>query len=208
MKTRILFLTLFCFMLLPFISACGENYSAEETAYINEIELEREELNEFMKNAPNSPFNFESKTEFHPLNYFDIDPDFVFESKLTQYNPKDTVTIIGTKGDEREFVKFGFLEFTYNSETYRLNVYQGEDPDFGVYHSVWFTDKTTGDETYDVGRYLSFELNDNPDHIYTIDFNKAHNPYCAYSPAFTCAIPSKEDHIDLAITAGEKKFHD
>ncbi|MCL4278406.1 MAG: DUF1684 domain-containing protein, partial [Ignavibacteriaceae bacterium] len=75
------------------------------------------------------------------------------------------------------------------------------------YYSIWFTDKTTGKETYGVGRYLDFELNENPDFIYTIDFNKAYNPYCAYSAMFTCPIPRKEDYIDMSIEAGEKNFH-
>ena len=44
--------------------------------------------------------------------------------------------------------------------------------------------------------------------VYTLDFNLAYNPYCAYSSAYGCAIPRKEDWLDLAITAGEKKWHD
>ncbi|MGE5401501.1 MAG: DUF1684 domain-containing protein, partial [Ignavibacteriales bacterium] len=66
---------------------------------------------------------------------------------------------------------------------------------------------TTNDETYGVGRYLDFEKNENPDYVYTIDFNLAYNPYCAYSPNYSCAIPTKDDYVDLAIRAGEKKFH-
>lgn len=49
---------------------------------------------------------------------------------------------------------------------------------------------------------------EDPNHVYTIDFNLAYNPYCAYSPNFSCAIPTKEDFITIAINAGEKKFHD
>jgi uncharacterized protein (DUF1684 family) len=76
-----------------------------------------------------------------------------------------------------------------------------------TYYSIWFTDKTTNDETYGVGRYLDFELNDDENFIYTIDFNLAYNPYCAYNPDYTCAIPTKEDYVDLKIEAGEKKYH-
>ena len=49
---------------------------------------------------------------------------------------------------------------------------------------------------------------DDPEHVYTLDFNLAYNPYCAYTPAYGCAVPRKEDHLDLAITAGEKKWHE
>jgi hypothetical protein len=75
------------------------------------------------------------------------------------------------------------------------------------YYSIWFTDKTTGKDTYGVGRYLDFELKDDPEFIYTIDFNRAYNPYCAYSSLFTCPIPRAEDYIDMEIEAGEKNFH-
>ncbi len=71
----------------------------------------------------------------------------------------------------------------------------------------WFTDKTTGNETYPVGRYLDFELNNDPEFIYKLDFNRAYNPYCAYSDLYTCAIPTKEDYLDFEIKAGEKTFH-
>lgn len=56
--------------------------------------------------------------------------------------------------------------------------------------------------------YLVFELSDDPEHVYTLDFNGAYSPYCSYSPAYGCAIPRQEDFLDLAITAGEKRWHD
>ena len=71
---------------------------------------------------------------------------------------------------------------------------------------MWFTDKTTNKESYGVGRYLRMEVFDDPDYIYEVDFNLAYNPYCAYSVDFSCAVPTKDDYIDLAITAGEKTF--
>jgi uncharacterized protein (DUF1684 family) len=75
--------------------------------------------------------------------------------------------------------------------------------------SVWFTDETTGKETYRVGRYVEVgEENPDPQFVYTIDLNKAYNPYCAYSDLYSCAIPRKEDHIPIAIRAGEKNYHD
>lgn len=191
-----------------FVSACGENYTIEEKAYINSVEQHREKKNESMKNDPYSPFNSRTKVEFHELNYYDVDPNFVFKSRLFEYPEKDTITIFGTKGEARETVKYGFLTFNFQNKNYKMNVYESESNNGQKYYSLWFTDKTTNEETYGVGRYLDFELNNNPDYEYTIDFNLAFNPYCAYSKDYSCAIPSKEDYIDLAITAGEKKFHD
>lgn len=187
--------------------SCSKNYTPEQRVYISGIESLREAKNISFKNDEDSPFNHKSKIHFEPLKYYDIDPSFVFKSKLYQYLVKDTLKVYGTKGEERKAVRFGYVMFNYDKKDYKINVYKGSTKTGQEYYSIWFTDKTTGDETYGVGRYLDFELNPNPDFIYTIDFNLAYNPYCAYSPEYSCAIPLKEDHIELAIKAGEKKFH-
>lgn len=184
------------------------NYTEEEKEYIESIIIERVEKNNSMKNDPNSPFNFKGKVPFHELNYFEVDPSFVFESKLEEYKKKDTIKVFGTKGEERSAVRFGFLPFNKDGREFKLNVYENIGRDSSIYYSIWFTDQTTNEETYGVGRYLNFELNNNKEHIYSIDFNLAYNPYCAYSADYSCAIPSKEDFLDLAIEAGEKKYHD
>jgi hypothetical protein len=194
-------------VIILFLASCGENYSPEKKEYIASIEKHRQEKDDFMKNDPNSPFNFKGKVEFHPLNYFEVDPDYVFESKLFEYPTKDTISIFGTKGEERKVIRYGYIKFEYKKNPYKLNVYEGSAKSGEKYHSIWFTDITTNDESYGVGRYLDFELNPEADFIYTIDFNLAYNPYCAYSPDYTCAIPTKEDFIDLKIEAGEKNFH-
>ena len=97
------------FILALLITACGQDYSPEQKEYISKIELERVEKNNWMQNDPSSPFNYKGKVEFHELNYFDIDPDFVFRSKLYELNPKDTVTIYGTKGEPRKVVRYGYV---------------------------------------------------------------------------------------------------
>ncbi len=74
--------------------------------------------------------------------------------------------------------------------------------------SVWFTDATTGHETCGVGRYVDVGLEfPDPAHRYVIDLNKAYNPYCAYSSKYSCAIPRQEDHLSVAVRAGEKIYH-
>jgi uncharacterized protein (DUF1684 family) len=41
---------------------------------------------------------------------------------------------------------------------------------------------------------------------FEIDFNFAYNPYCAYSPYFSCPLPPVENWLKLPIRAGEKNF--
>ncbi len=155
-----------------------------------------------------SPFNRDPKATFSPLKYYEPTSEFIFKSKLFENDPKDTVDVYGTRGELRRVINYGFVILNYNGEDYKVNVYKGFSRQGQPYYSIWFTDKTTGNETYGVGRYLDFEKDSDPDHIYTIDFNWAYNPYCAYSAEFTCPIPRGEDYIDIEIKAGEKNFHE
>ncbi len=198
----------FSVALLFVISCSQKNYTPEQKEYIAKIEKQRAEKDEWMKNSPHSPFNYKEKVSFEPLKYFPVDPDWVFHSKLYEYPKKDSLIIYGTKGEARPTLRWGYVKIKKDGKEYKINVYKSKARNGEYYYSIWFTDKTTGKETYDVGRYLDFEKVDDTNHVYTIDFNLAYNPYCAYSHHYSCAIPSKEDYIDLAITAGEKKFHE
>lgn len=188
--------------------SCGKMYSPEEKIYIASVQKSRQTKDDFMKNDPSSPFKRDSLSHFSPLKYFDVDPDFKFTSVLHEFDQKDTVIILGTKGEERKTVKFGYLLWKFRGKEYRINVYKGFTRSGQEYYSIWFTDRTTGKTTYHVGRYIDFELNPDKNHLYTIDFNDAYSPYCSYSSSYSCAVPSKEDFIDVAIEAGEKSFHD
>lgn len=202
MKYNLIYILFF----LSLVSSCGRDYTPEEKLYVQQIKQLRTEKNQEMKNSPESPFNFKGKVHFENLKYFDVDPEFVFKSKLYEYDTKDTIKIYGTKGEERKAIRYGYVKFHYDKD-YKINVYKGFSKSGEEYFSIWFTDKTTNEESYGVGRYIDFEKNENKDYVYTIDFNMAYNPYCAYSPKYSCAVPTREDYIDLAIKAGEKKFH-
>lgn len=199
---------LLCLMFLFIITPCGREYTPEELEYIKVMEDYRTEKDSIMEFADYSPFNRKGKVEFHPLKYFPVNPDFKFKSKLFEFEEKDTVTVYGTKGDERKNVRFGYVKFDFDNEEYKMNIYEGTASDSSKYYMCWFTDKTTNEESYGVGRYLNFKKSDDASYVYTIDFNYAFNPYCAYSKDYSCTIPLREDYIDLAIEAGEKKFHD
>ena len=179
-----------------------------EASWADSIMAARAEKDTAMRDDPQSPFNNEKHpVEFAPLHYFAPNAAWVFESKLEVYPEPEVVTIFDTKGRERKGDLFGYLTIQRDGEQHMVRVYRMPYPG-GVYYGIWFTDRTTGGSTYEVGRYLDFELSADADHVYTLDFNRAYNPYCAYSPAYGCAIPRKEDFLDLAIEAGEKRWHD
>lgn len=193
---------------LVLFSSCGKEYTPEEKEYIEQIEKYRAQRDSVMEFAPYSPFNKKGKIEFHPLKYYEPDMNFVFKSQLYRNEKPDTVVIYGTKWEERQAVRIGHFKFNFNSGDYKLNVYETSDKDGNKSYMSWFTDNTTGEETYGVGRYLNLSIDTASTRVYTIDFNLAFNPYCAYNSKYTCAIPTKEDYINLDIEAGEKKYHE
>ena len=66
---------------------------------------------------------------------------------------------------------------------------------------IFFRDLTTGEETYGLGRYL--DLEEAGEGSFVVDFNRAYNPACAYSPHYNCPVPPNENRLVVAITAGE-----
>ena len=205
--------TLVITILLTFQYGCGEksgqsgsNEKTLDSSYVAELLKERAEKDSSLQYGSYSPFVRDAKAKFAPLKYYDPNPDFIFKSKLYEYNPKDTVNVFGTRGEVRLTVVYGYFILNYKGDEYRINLYKSAGQYGQFYYSLWFTDKTTGKETYGVGRYLNFKKVDDPNYVYTIDFNKAYNPYCAYSAEYTCPIPREEDYIDLEIKAGEKNF--
>ena len=199
---------LLAFISILFIS-CGnhESIMTLDDLYISKLEQERENKDWELTYGTYSPFVIDTTAKQEPLKYFEPTAEFIFNSRLHKSKTQDTIKILGTRGEERLTIIEGYLLLNYKGKDHRLNVYKSFSQQGQAYYSVWFTDKTTGKETYPIGRYLDFELNENPEFIYEIDFNRAYNPYCAYSDLFTCPIPTEEDYLDFEIKAGEKNFH-
>jgi uncharacterized protein (DUF1684 family) len=96
----------------------------------------------------------------------------------------------------------GTLEFTLQGEPRRLGAFVEEGTERITDLFVPFADMTTGTETYFAGRYL--DIAPTATGYYTIDFNRAYNPYCAYSEAYECPFPPPTNRLSVPVRAGEK----
>jgi len=212
-KTNISCIFILLVTIIITVFGCNSNKEVEtigkqlDENYLTEIKNERILKDSSMRYDPHSPFNRDPKAVYTTLNYYEPSSEYIFKSKLYRYDAIDTVDVYGTRGELRRVLKLGYVELNFRNDKYTVNVYKAFGRDGTPYYSIWFTDKTTGKDTYGVGRYLDFEYKDDTEHIYTIDFNRAYNPYCAYSAEFTCPIPREEDYINFEIKAGEKNFH-
>ena len=112
---------------------------------------------------------------------------------------------------KKNYRVYGIIHFTINDTAVSLNIYQSQDlmttKQYKDHLFIPFTDATSGEETYESGRYIDLEIKDILNDKVLIDFNKAYNPYCAYvSGKFNCPIPPAENRLIVAIRAGEKTF--
>ncbi|GAB2634881.1 DUF1684 domain-containing protein [Emticicia sediminis] len=172
-----------------------------------EIEKHREEYKaEFLKNSssPLKKEDFEYLRFYEPNEKFKVACEFIATKKG---KPFDVPT---SSGQTATYTKFGELKFEIDGKPYKLAVYQSlrlrNLPQYRDYLFIPFKDLTNGKESYGGGRYLDLRMKQiEGDKIY-LDFNKAYNPYCAFSAGYSCPIPPKENHLKVAIEAGEKNF--
>jgi uncharacterized protein len=192
--------------------------AVDSLAINQDNQAHRATMDAFFRSSPDSPFVRDTAITYHGIAWFPVNPAFRGRSRLTLYPTPDTVTVLGTKGEERRQLRYGYFEIVVPGDdglpvTLRLNAYKFTPYDLLRYErfpnnlSVWFTDRTTGRETYGVGRYVDVgDDTRDPSTVYTIDLNKAYNPYCAYSHMYSCAVPRKEDHLDISLRVGELTY--
>lgn len=109
------------------------------------------------------------------------------------------VSITDITGRTEDQVSPGKLVFTVDGREYSLDAVGKPDNLFLI-----FADQTNKHETYGSGRFLYASAE--PDGTAWLDFNKAINPPCAFSPYATCPLPPKQNKLPLAVTAGEKRY--
>ena len=110
----------------------------------------------------------------------------------------------------KKYYRYGTVKFIIDKKPYQLTIYQSDQlmktEEYKNYLFIPYTDLTSGNESYGGGKYLDLQISDIKDNYLTIDFNKAYNPYCAYSTGYNCPIPPRENDLPVAIKAGEKVF--
>jgi uncharacterized protein len=134
--------------------------------------------------------------------WFDPDPASRVEARLESEAPREEV-VLSTRGNKRRALRLGKLRFSLHGKELTLTALRLLEPGAGERSvSIFFRDRTTGHESYPVGRYVDAEPL--PDGAYALDFNRAYNPACAFSPLYNCPIPPRENDLAVAVRAGER----
>jgi uncharacterized protein (DUF1684 family) len=145
---------------------------------------------------PQSPY----LREFHGIDSFPPREEYRVIARFVP-DPKK-IPITNILGQTEPEDSPGYVVFQLHGHEYRLRPVL-DDPDspdlFFIFH-----DLTSEHETYGAGRFL--DAPPPKDGQVVLDFNKAYNPPCAFTPYATCPLPPRENRLAVRIEAGEKKY--
>jgi len=144
----------------------------------------------------------ETRTHFAGIDNFDIDPSWRVEAKWETYNPPHQIEEANILGQIEKVTVPGAATFERDGKTYKVEPMLENPGDTELF--LVFADRTSGKETYGAARFLY--TTPPKDGKVILDFNKAYNPPCAFTPYATCPLPTQQNRLDMRVTAGEKKY--
>lgn len=139
-----------------------------------------------------------AREHFAGIDHFPPDPSWSVEAKLI--SAPHHVSFDTEAGVKEEYESPGYLEFKRAGETIRVEPVLEEGELFLV-----FRDATSGKSTYAASRFLYAALPDAGGRT-RLDFNRAYNPPCVFTPYATCPLPTPQNRLKVAVEAGEKKY--
>ena len=142
------------------------------------------------------------------LHYYPDDDRYSVWARFEPYAQPVTVRLAASRGDDKPMQAVGSLHFTLpgpaGDHAASLEAYL-EEPGGSTLFLI-FRDQTSGQPggSYGAGRFLYARLQAGKP--VRLDFNRAWNPLCAYSPYFHCPLPPRKNWISAAIPVGEKVY--
>lgn len=178
--------------------SCAPTYNLSETlSYQNDLKQEWE-------NPETTPLKDDEKEGFKGIRFFPIDTEYTVmaDFKLTE-NGK-TIPFPTSAKKIKHYKEYGKINFKLKGKAFELTIYQSDPHISGYENSLFlpFMDETNGHTSYGGGRYLDLEISDIKKNKVLIDFNRAYNPYCAYSKYYNCPIPPSNNYLETEINAG------
>lgn len=147
-----------------------------------------------------------TRRHFLGIESFPIDPAWRIVAKWVPFDPPHKLEIGSVIGTIDAVDVPGKAVFERDGKTFELLPYQ-EEPGGELFFVI--ADRTSGKETYGAARFFYAALPaggvKQPGSV-VLDFNRAYNPPCAFTPFATCPLAPPENRLDIAVTAGEKKY--
>lgn len=186
-------------VILAFIGAIVYSLRDSVEDFATQTNKERTEYqNSILNDAQNI---ITDQSNFKGFHYFEPNEKYVIEADYEQVSNGNSLVMM-TDSTTVEMKKVGNASFELDGKKLTVGIF-----DEGEILLLPFQDLTNESETYGGGRYINIPKENLRDNQLEIDFNKAHNFYCAYNENFICPIPPKENKLNVRIEAGEKRFH-
>ncbi len=134
---------------------------------------------------------------FKGIDCFPIQESWILRAKFVPTQGKN-LRIVDVTGRAYEEESPGKVVFQVNGKEFALAATKEGNELFIV-----FGDLTNKQETYGGGRFIYVDVPTSDDEV-IIDFNKAYNPPCTFTPYATCPLPVAENKLTIRIPAGEK----
>ena len=193
------------FLIVTFLFSFFSNAQIKETS-----KNFQDNLNVEYAKKESSPLTEADFKNFKTLDFFDINPKFIVNAIFEKSENEKIFDMKTSTKRLSKHIKYGEIIFQLNGKKHKLNLYQSADYKSNVgyedYLFLPFLDLTNGNQCYVGGRYIDLRIPKG--NTIEIDFNKAYNPYCAYSNRYSCPIVPIENTLKIEILAGVKKFHD
>jgi len=139
------------------------------------------------------------RREFAGCVWYPVNEAFRVTAKWSPYREPVERRIATVAGYEEKMKAPGLAEFLLSGAACRLEPVISGGELFFI-----FRDRTAGRGSYAAGRFLDVPLPEPGAAAIVMDFNKAYNPPCAFTPYATCPLPPRSNHLGIAIEAGEK----
>ena len=136
--------------------------------------------------------------EFKGTEFFPASDSYLVEATFIPYDKPRKVAIPTVLKQDATMDSPGELEFTLNGQKMRIQAVTEGSPEL----MLIIRDKTSGKTTYPAGRFIDTDAP--KDGKVLIDFNRAYNPPCAFTPYATCPLPPRQNWLPTAVEAGEK----
>lgn len=147
----------------------------------------------------------EARARFAGLQWFPIRPELIVDATYVPTPERTPSELATSRGEAKTLYAAARLEFELAGQALTLTAYgyaATAEPDEPLL--IPFRDQTTGRESYGAGRYLELHAPADGDAAVTLDFNRATNPLCAYSPHYNCPIPPRHNDLPVAIEGGAR----
>lgn len=139
------------------------------------------------------------RQEFTGLHWFPVRASYRVTARFVRYETPKMIAIPNILGETEKEASPGYVVFTLQGHPFRLYPVVEGNQLFFIFH-----DQTSGKETYPSGRFLDADLPKEGKVL--LDFNKAYNPPCAFTPYATCPLPPKQNRLATRIEAGELNY--